>query len=305
MMYSFLNEFEKKYDIKLTISKEEVPLGTGGPIGLAKSILEQSQGNEIFIFNSDITCTFPLKDMLDFHRKHGKEGTIAVTKVKDPSKFGVILSDEKRKILNFIEKPSEWIGDNINAGLYVFNKSFLSRVNPVPTSIEREIFPQMAKDEQLYSFPLEGFWADIGQPRDFLRGAGLHLEDLKQKESSLLSQSNSDKIVGNVVIDPSSQIEEGSLIGPNVVIGPKCLIKKGVRIKNSIVLEGVEIQEHSYINGSIIGWRSKIGKWVRIDELSVFGEEVAIGPEVNIKNCIILPNVVVKTDPKEGSTLLF
>jgi len=35
--------------------------------------------------------------MLDFHRKHGKEGTIATTKVKDPSKFGVILTDEKKR----------------------------------------------------------------------------------------------------------------------------------------------------------------------------------------------------------------
>ncbi len=154
--------------------------------------------------------------MLDFHRKHSKEGTIATTRVKDPSKFGVILSDENKKILNFIEKPIEFISDNINAGLYIFNKKFLDRVNPVPTSIEREVFPQMAKEGELYIFELEGFWADIGQPKDYLNGTNLYLNDLairleitekKEKgekgeidEYDLPSLSTGKNIVGRVII---------------------------------------------------------------------------------------------------------
>lgn len=147
--------------------------------------------------------------MLDFHRKHGKEGTIATTRVKDPSKFGVILSDENKKILSFIEKPQEFISDNINAGLYIFNKKFLDRVNPVPTSIEREVFPQMAKEEELYIFQLEGLWADIGQPKDYLIGTNLYLNDLaertaKQKElnteDDLPSLASGDNINGKVII---------------------------------------------------------------------------------------------------------
>jgi mannose-1-phosphate guanylyltransferase len=144
--------------------------------------------------------------MLNFHRKHGHEGTLAVTKVKDPSKFGVILSDENKKILNFIEKPTEWIGDNINAGLYIFSKKFLDRVNPVPTSIEREVFPQMAKEGELYIFQLEGFWADIGQPRDYLRGTNLFLNDLPYRiknnevDQNLPKLASGENITGNVII---------------------------------------------------------------------------------------------------------
>ena len=104
--------------------KEEEPLGTAGPIGLAKEVLLSSEGKEIFIFNADITCRFPLAEMLKFHKSHWKEVTIAVTKVKDPSKYGVILSDEKNKIINFFEKLQEFIGDNINSGLYILIRSF-------------------------------------------------------------------------------------------------------------------------------------------------------------------------------------
>ena len=136
--------------------------------------------------------------MLDFHRIHQKEGTIAVTKVKDPSKYGVILSDEKGKILNFVEKPQIFIGDNINAGLYIFNKKFLDRVEPKPISLEREIFPQMAKEEELYVFQLEGFWADIGQPKDYLIGTNLFLQDLENRDHIRLCKGSN--ILGNVLI---------------------------------------------------------------------------------------------------------
>ena len=136
--------------------------------------------------------------MLKFHRSHGREGTIAVTRVSDPSKYGVILSDESSKILNFIEKPQEFIGDNINSGLYIFNKKFLDRVNPVPSSLEREVFPKMAKEEELYIFTLEGFWADVGQPKDYLIGTKLFLNDLAITNSPLINKSTN--TIGNVII---------------------------------------------------------------------------------------------------------
>lgn len=55
-------------------------------------------------------------------------------------------------------------------GMYIFNPSMLDRIEVKPTSIEKEIFPIMAKEEQLFAFELSGFWMDIGQPKDFLTG---------------------------------------------------------------------------------------------------------------------------------------
>jgi mannose-1-phosphate guanylyltransferase len=198
-MLDYIKEAESKYNIKISCSKEEEPLGTAGPIGLAKNILLKSDSDEIFVFNSDITCRFPLKEMLEFHRSHKKEGTIATTKVKEPSKFGVILSDENRKILDFVEKPSVFVGDNINAGLYIFNKKFLERVEPKPISIEREIFPKMAKEGELFIFPLEGFWADIGQPPEYLIGTKLFLNDTAVNKG-IVDNRKVKNIIGNVSI---------------------------------------------------------------------------------------------------------
>lgn len=58
----------------------------------------------------------------------------------------------------------------VSIGMYIFNPSVLNRIEVKPTSIEKEVFPSMASEEQLYAFELSGFWMDIGQPKDFLTG---------------------------------------------------------------------------------------------------------------------------------------
>ncbi len=84
------------------------------------------------------------------------------------------------------------------------------------------------------------------------------------------------------------------------------MIKSGARIKNSVIMEKAVIKEYSYVDGTIIGWRSKVGKWVRIEGLSILGEEVVISDEVNLNAVYVLPNVAVKnsiTNP--GTIILF
>lgn len=56
------------------------------------------------------------------------------------------------------------------SGLYIFNPSVLSRIELKPTSIEKEVFPLMCDEGQLFAMELKGFWMDVGQPKDFLTG---------------------------------------------------------------------------------------------------------------------------------------
>lgn len=56
------------------------------------------------------------------------------------------------------------------SGMYILNPSVLSRIELRPMSIEKEVFPFMATDGQLFAMELQGFWMDVGQPKDFLTG---------------------------------------------------------------------------------------------------------------------------------------
>lgn len=158
-----------KLGVNLIFSHETEPLGTAGPLALAKHLLKASS-EPFYVLNSDVICDFPFKQLELFHRSHGKEGTIVVTKVEEPSKYGVVLYDDHGCIKNFIEKPQEFVSNKINAGIYIFNPSVLDRIEVKPTSIEKEIFPAMAEQQQLFAMELSGFWMDIGQPKDFLTG---------------------------------------------------------------------------------------------------------------------------------------
>jgi mannose-1-phosphate guanylyltransferase len=85
------------------------------------------------------------------------------------------------------------VGDKINAGIYVLNGEVLNRIPLKPTSIEREVFPHIAADNKLYAYTLNGYWMDVGQPRDYLRGLKLHLDSLHIKDTGALASGKSFK----------------------------------------------------------------------------------------------------------------
>jgi len=299
LMSACMKEWEKKLGVKITYSQETEPLGTAGPLALARDIL--NDGKPFFVLNSDVICVFPFAEMLEFHKKHGGEGTIMVTKVEEPSKYGVVVANDDGKIMKFVEKPQVYVGNKINAGLYLFNPSILDRIEPKPTSIEKEIFPVMANEGQLFSMVLPKFWMDIGQPKDFLAGTKLYLSHLEESKSDLLATGEG--IIGAVIIDSSAKIGK-AVIGPNVTIGPNCVIEDGARLKNTVILEGVRVGANSWINQSIIGWKSRIGKWVRIQNVSVLGQDVHVSDELFINGGRILPHKDITTSIFEESIIM-
>lgn len=121
IMKSAMKEYEELLGISITFSIESEPLGTAGPLALARDILSKDS-EPFFVLNSDVICDFPFDQMISFHKKHGGEGTILVTKVSDPSKYGVVVClPGTSTIEKFVEKPVHFVSDRINAGIYVFN----------------------------------------------------------------------------------------------------------------------------------------------------------------------------------------
>ncbi|KGG52557.1 mannose-1-phosphate guanyltransferase [Mitosporidium daphniae] len=300
IMVAHMKDYESKYNVKITFSVETEPLGTAGPLALAKAIFNETPNESFFVLNSDIICDFPFAKM--FHKAHGKEGTILVTRVEEPSKYGVIVTRANNQsdhdgpsfggdqlnghaasptlIDQFVEKPKEFVSNRINAGIYLFTPAILQRIEPKPTSIEKEVFPLMAYDEQLHAFDLDGFWMDVGQPKDYLAGTGLYLNHLSPK---LSKQSLGDlNCVGNILVHPTAKIGADCKLGPDVVIGPGVTIGDGVRISRSVIFEKCNIKSHSFVQNSIIGWNSHVGRWSRVEGISILGDDVIVGDEVGV-----------------------
>ncbi|KAH9736129.1 putative mannose-1-phosphate guanylyltransferase 3 [Citrus sinensis] len=294
VMLNFLKEFEKKLEIKITCSQETEPLGTAGPLALARDKLIDDSGEPFFVLNSDVISEYPLKQMIEFHRGHGGEASIMVTKVDEPSKYGVVVMEETMgKVEKFVEKPKNFVGNKINAGIYLLNPSVLDRIELKPTSIEKEVFPEIAVENKLFAMVLPGFWMDIGQPKDYITGLRLYLDFLQKNSSSKLATGSN--IIGNVLVHESAKIGDGCLIGPDVAIGPGCVIEPGVRLSRCTVMRGVRIKKHACISSSIIGWHSTIGRWARVENMTILGEDVHVADEVYSNGAVVLPHKEIKS----------
>ncbi len=307
-MKAELEKWSAELGVKFHFSVETSPLGTAGPLALARELL-QGDDEPFFVLNSDVTCKFPLRELLAHHKRHGKEGTIMVTQVKDWQKYGVVVYDNATfQIRTFAEKPQEFVGDRINAGIYIFNKSVLNRIPLERTSIETQVFPAMARDGQLYCMELEGFWADIGQPRDYLDGLRMFLPAVAAdpERAAAFGVVSAERaaaagyaVVGAVAVHPSATIAAGALLGPNVTIGANCKVGPHTRIANSAIFEGTVVGAAAYVSSSIIGWNNSVGNWARIENHTVSGDDVHFKAEVSVSDIKVLPNKDIKESMRD------
>eukprot|EP00906_Rhabdomonas_costata_P033164 RCo046705 len=288
-----MDDWEVKLGIKISYSEEKEPLGTAGPLALARPFLLSPDDSPFFVLNSDITCTYPLKELLSFHLGHGKEGTIMATKVENPSIYGVIVSEPDGSVQRFVEKPQVFVSNRINAGLYILNPAVLDRIKVEPTSIEKQTFPAMADAKQLMVMDLEGHWMDIGQPKDYLLGIPMYLSFLSKSPATqgVLAQSNATyEVQGHVLLAEDVKVGAGSVLGPNVTVAQGCVIGEGTRLQNCALLDKVVLGRHCWVNQAIIGWNSRIGDWCHVEGGAVFGEDVTLKPGLVCVGTKVLPN---------------
>jgi len=265
-------------------------MGTAGPIRLAEAHLRaDNESGLFFVFNSDVICEYPLQQLVQYHKSHGKQGTIVVTKVEDPTRYGVVVAQENGQIDRFVEKPQTFVSNKINAGLYLFSLDMIDRIENRPTSIEREIFPVMAAEAQLHQMELPGYWMDIGQPGDYLVGQNLFIKSQVEKGVALAPGVGG----SSVIIHESAEVDPSAQLGPNVVIGAGCKIGPGVRLRNTAILAETKVNGFSFISDCIIGRQNTIGSWVRMTDVSCTGDDVQVKDESCITAVKILPHKAV------------
>src|SRR3989338_2404115 len=146
-----------KFGVNITYIEEDVPLGTAGPLRLAKRHLKgsfiESNGDELKNIN--------IPRMFRLHKRKNALGTIALTTVDNPSGYGVARLDGSR-IIEFVEKPVKPISNLINAGFYILEPEVIDMIPDGFSMLEKDVFPKLAKMSRLRGFPFAGQWFDIG-----------------------------------------------------------------------------------------------------------------------------------------------
>lgn len=154
-----------KFGVKISYSTEEVPLGTGGAIGLLRSMI-----NETFcVINGDTYQELDLEDCIVKHKASGAIGTMTLVKVRDSARYGQVITDQVGNVTGFREKDTRVQESNINAGLYVFEPAVFDYIPQNKfVSLEKDIFTAIIKDhKKINTYKYVKNFFDIGIPEDY------------------------------------------------------------------------------------------------------------------------------------------
>ncbi len=249
--------------VSLSYAVEPEPLDTAGAVRFAADAAGLDE--PFIVVNGDVLTDFDIGSLWDRHHALGAMATIALTRVEDPSRFGVVPTDAEGRVLGFIEKPSrdEAPTDWINAGIYVLEPEILERIaSGRRVSIEREVFPEIVAERGLWAVHSDAYWIDIGTPATYMH-AQLDLID-GVRGAALPAESP------EASVDADAEVERSVVMAAATVAG-------GAVVRDSIIMGGAVIAADALVDGSIVGPRARVGEGAKITGMSILGDGQNVG----------------------------
>jgi NDP-sugar pyrophosphorylase family protein len=261
--------------VRLHYVVEQSPLGTAGAYKNAESLLD----GPTVVFNGDILCDLDLGQVIQQHRERRSAATLVLTRVENPSAYGLVETTPESAITRFIEKPGagEITCNTINAGTYVLEPEVLETIPPSENySFERGVFPSLLRNQRpMHAYVSEGYWIDIGTPQKYLQ---VHQDILQRRfRPSVTPGPGAARLPAHAEVDDISRIAEGVSIGEGARIrsssfGAGCTIGSHAVVENCVVWPGVSIGEHSRLSGCILGTECQVGHHAVISPGVVLGD---------------------------------
>ena len=279
--------------MRLRYVVDPVPLGTAGAVKNAESMLTSAQ---VLVFNGDVLTDLDLSLVVAQHEATGVAGTLALTPVADPSRYGLVRLHPDRRVEEFLEKPRPdqlRAGEPflINAGTYLLEREVLDRI-PLgePCSIERDIFPGLAREGRLAGYPSDSYWRDIGTPDSYLQA---HLD-------VLAGAVRTDAPTGDSYVGPGAQLAADARVASGTTIGPDAVVGPGAVVLRSVVGAGSRIGRNVQMDGVILGAGVTVGARARLVDGTVVGDGATITAGVTVAGCIIPTNADVDQSQSHG-----
>lgn len=248
--------------VALHYAVEPEPLDTAGAIRFAARAVGIDE--TFVVVNGDVITDLDLSELWRRHHEVAAEATIALTPVEDPSRYGVVPTDDDGRVLGFVEKPppGEAPTNWINAGTYVFDPAVLDRIpDDRPASVEREIFPAVVDDGGLWAVQSDAYWVDAGTPATYL-----------QIQLDLLDGVRGEARTG---VHPDANIADDAQVDRAVVMAGAA-VGAGARVCDSVVSAGATIEHGAVIDGSLVGPHAVVGATARLGGLCIIGDGVTV-----------------------------
>jgi NDP-sugar pyrophosphorylase family protein len=165
-----------RYGVKLTISKEEKPLGTVGPLSLLRSEFTEP----FLVMNGDILTLLNYNNLYSFALSTDSLLTVCVKELVTPFQFGNIFF-EGDYVTRIEEKPN--IKTNILAGIYIFKPEIFSIIpDNEYFGMDTLITTMLEAKMPITKFMIEEYWLDIGQEKDYFKAQDDYKNRIARKQ---------------------------------------------------------------------------------------------------------------------------
>jgi mannose-1-phosphate guanylyltransferase len=244
--------------VDLHYAVEPEPLDTAGAIRFAAH--DAGIDERFVVVNGDILTDLDVGRLVAFHEDHGGEATITLQEVDDPSRYGVVPTDEAGRVTAFVEKPAPGEAPThlINAGTYVLEPAVLGRIAPARrVSIEREVFPAMVDDRVLFAMDGDTYWIDTGTPAEYIQA---HLDLIDGHRGRPVPGVHAE-----AKVDPAAHVVRSAL-------GPGAVVEAGGRVTDSVLLAGARVGAGAIVDRSVLGEDAEVAPGAQVTDYCVIGD---------------------------------
>ncbi len=260
------------FGLSIDYVHESEPLGTGGGIRNAASLLRGAPDDPVVVLNGDILSAHDLPAQVDLHRKADAAVTLHLVEVDDPSRYGCVPADAAGRVTAFLEKTPHPVTNKINAGCYVFRRSVIDQIPAGQVvSVERQTFPGLIEaDAVVMGYPESAYWLDVGTPEAFVRGSCDLV--LGRMPSPAMPASP-----GEALLLPGAQVADGARLTGGSVAGARAVVGAGAVVHGSVVFDEAAIGAGAVVRDSIVGRGATIAGGAVLDG-AVIGDGAFVAP---------------------------
>jgi mannose-1-phosphate guanylyltransferase len=257
---------EERAGVRIRYAVEPEPLGTAGAIRFAADALGDELDERFLALNGDVLTDLDLSALLRAHAERAARATIALHPVEDSSAFGLVHSGSEGEVLAFLEKTGEAAPGEVNAGMYVLERSVLEPIPPGENvSIERDVFPRLV-GEGLHGLLLEGYWMDIGTPERYLQASWDILEGRVE--------TRVEPTAPGALVAAGAEVAGDAAVGPRAVVSPGCRVGAGAELRESVLLEGSEVGEGARLTRSILSPGARVPAGAEVEGAVAAADEM-------------------------------
>ena len=254
--------------------------GTADAIYCNIDFLDSCDPEYVLILSGDhIYCT-SYEEMLDVHEENNADCTIAVYRVplEEASRFGILVTNENKQIVEFQEKPAHPTSDLASMGIYIFNYKTLRKYLIEDAKNEKsshdfgkDIIPAMLNSgKKMMAYEYKGYWKDVGtiaslhQANMDLLKEGTTIEEISSTNRLYSEDTNSHpQYIGANSDVRNSLINQGAIVlgdAIHSVISNEVLIGPGSHVENSVVMTGAKIGKNAKVYNAVVAPGSIVGE---------------------------------------------